>query len=110
MASDEKTIVNMLYHGVSVSALAIEFVCLGKMALGGSLPRLDPSPCDAGFIVMDVSHEMATKQNHAVLTFSDVDKAICIYSQVTNQALDLLELNHSYLTSTYQARPKTKKS
>ena len=60
-ATDGKVIVKMLYHTAIVSGLAIGYVQLGKMAMGGSLPKLDFTPCDVGMVVLDVALAMGTK-------------------------------------------------
>ena len=43
-ATDGKMIVNALYHSAVVSGLAMGYARLGKMALGGSPPKLDHTP------------------------------------------------------------------
>ena len=60
-ATDRKAIINALYHGAVVSGLAIGYSKLGCMAIGGSAPRLDFNPRDAGMVVVNVALGMATK-------------------------------------------------
>ena len=43
-ATDGKMIVNALYHSAVVSGLATGYARLGKMAMGGSPPKLDFTP------------------------------------------------------------------
>jgi hypothetical protein len=54
-------LVNALYHGAVVSALAMGYSRLGKMVIGGAPPKQDFTPRDAGMIVVDVGLAMATK-------------------------------------------------
>ena len=37
-------IVNALYHNAVVSGLAMGYARLGKMGMGGSTPKRDPTP------------------------------------------------------------------
>ena len=63
-ATDGKMIVNALYHSAVVSGLATGYAQLGKMAMGGSPPKLDftpPPPRDVGMVVLDVALAMGTK-------------------------------------------------
>ena len=60
-ATDGKAIVNALYHGAVVSGLTIGYSKLDCMAMGGSAPKLDFTPRDAGMVVIDVTLAMATK-------------------------------------------------
>ena len=60
-ATDGKVIVNTLYHSAVVSGLAMGYAWLGKMAIGGSLPKLDFTPCDVGMVALDVALAMGTK-------------------------------------------------
>ena len=53
--------VNALYHSAVVSGLAAGCARLGKMAIGGSAPKLDFTPRDVGMVVVDVALAMATK-------------------------------------------------
>ena len=60
-ATDGKMLVNALYHSAIVSALAAGYARLGKMAIVGSLPKLDFTSLDIGMVVVDVALAMATK-------------------------------------------------
>ena len=60
-ATDGKMLVNALYHSAVVSGLVVGYVWLGKMAIGGSPPKLDFTPRDFGMVVVDVALAMATK-------------------------------------------------
>ncbi len=60
-ATDGKMLVNALYHSAVVSGLAVGYARLGKMAIGGALPKLDFNPRDIGMVVGDVALAMATK-------------------------------------------------
>ena len=53
-ATDGKMLVNALYH-------AAGYARLGKMAIGGSPPKLDFTPRDVGMVVVDIALAMATK-------------------------------------------------
>ena len=59
-ATDGKVIVNTLYHSAVVSGLAMEYARLGKMVMGGSLPKLF-TPRDVGMVALDVALAMGTK-------------------------------------------------
>ena len=59
-ATDGKMIVNALYHCDLVSGLAMGYARLGKMAMGGSPPKLNFTPRDAGMVVLDVALAMTT--------------------------------------------------
>lgn len=54
-------LVNALYHAAVVSGIAAGYARLGKMAIGGSPPKLDFTPRDIGMVVVDVALAMATK-------------------------------------------------
>ena len=56
-ATDGKMLVNALYHSAVVSGLAAGYARLGKMAFGGSPPKLG----DVDMVVVDVTLAMATK-------------------------------------------------
>ena len=60
-ATDGKVIVNTLYHSAIVSGLAMGYARLGKMAMGGSLPKLDFTPRDVGMVALDVALAMGIK-------------------------------------------------
>ena len=60
-ATDGKVIVNTLYHSAVVSGLAMGYARLGKMVMGGSLPKLDFTPRDVGMVALDVTLAMGTK-------------------------------------------------
>ena len=60
-ATDGKMLVNALYHSAIVSGLAAGYARLGKMAIGGRLPKLDFTHRDVGMVVVDVALAMATK-------------------------------------------------
>ena len=60
-ATDGKMLVNALYHSAVVSGIAAGYARLGKMAMGGSPPKLDFTPRDVGMAIEDVAHAMATK-------------------------------------------------
>ena len=60
-ATDGKMLVNAVYHSAVASGLAAGYTRLGKMAIGGSPPKLDFTPRDVGMIVEDVALAMATK-------------------------------------------------
>ena len=60
-ATDGKMLVNALYRSAVVSGLAAGYARLGKMAIGGSLPKLDFTPRDVGMVVVDVALAIATK-------------------------------------------------
>ena len=59
--TDGKMLVNALYHSAVVSGLAAGYARLGKMAIGGSPPKLDFTPRDVGMVVVDVALAMAIK-------------------------------------------------
>ena len=59
--TDGKMLINALYHSAIVSGLAMGYAKLGKMAIGGTTPKLDYTPRDAGMVVVDVALAMATK-------------------------------------------------
>ena len=61
-AADGKILINQLYHGAVITAFAMGYARLGKMAFGGSAPRLDLTLRDAGMVVVDVTLSMATKE------------------------------------------------
>ena len=54
-------LVNTLYHSAVVSGLAAGYARLGKMAIGGSPPKLDFTIRDVGMVVVDVAFAMGTK-------------------------------------------------
>ena len=60
-ATDGKMIVNALYHSAVVSGLTMRNARLSKMAIGGSTPKLDPTPRDVGMVVLDVALAMGTR-------------------------------------------------
>ena len=60
-ATDGKMLVNALYHSAVVTGLAAGYARLGKMAIGGSPPKLGFTPRDVSMVVVDVAHAMATK-------------------------------------------------
>ena len=60
-ATDGRMIVNALYHSAVVSGLTMGYARLGMMAMGGSTPKLDPTPCDVGMVVLDVALAMGTR-------------------------------------------------
>lgn len=62
MSEDGKMIVNALYHSAVVSGIAIGYAKLIKMALSGSVPKLDYTPRDLGLMIIDVGLAMATKE------------------------------------------------
>ena len=53
-------LVDALYHSAVVSGLAAGYARLCKMAIGGSPPKLDFTPCDVGMVVVDIALAMAT--------------------------------------------------
>ena len=59
--TDGKMLVNVLYHSAVVSGLAAGYARLGKMAIGGSSPKLDFTLRDVGMVVVDVALAIATK-------------------------------------------------
>ena len=59
-AADGKILVNLIYRRAVVTAFAIGYARLGKMAFGGAAPRLDLTLRDAGMVVADVALSMAT--------------------------------------------------
>ena len=59
--TDGKTLINALYHSPVVSGLVVGYARLGKMAIGGSPPKLDFTPRDVGMVVVGVLLAMATK-------------------------------------------------
>ena len=61
-AADGKIIINKIYHGAVITAFAMGYARLGKMAFGGSAPWLDLNLRDAGMVVVDVTLSMATKE------------------------------------------------
>ena len=61
LATDGKMIVTALYHSLVVSGLAMGYAWLGKMAMGGSPPKLDFTPRDVGMVILVVALAMATK-------------------------------------------------
>ena len=60
-ATDGKMIVNAFYHSAVISGLTMGYARLGKMAMGGSTPKLDPTPRDVGMVVLDVALVMGTR-------------------------------------------------
>ena len=60
-ATDGKMLVKMIYHNAVVSGLAAGYGRLGKLAIGGSPPKLDFTPRDVGVVQVDVAVAMATK-------------------------------------------------
>ena len=50
---------NALYHSAVVPGIAAGYARLGKMAMGGSLPKLDFR--DVGMLIVDVALAMVTK-------------------------------------------------
>ena len=54
-------IVAALYHSAVVTSLDMGYARLGKMAMRGSPPKLDFTPCDVGMVILDVALSMATK-------------------------------------------------
>ncbi|MEW8315987.1 MAG: hypothetical protein AB2658_13310 [Candidatus Thiodiazotropha endolucinida] len=54
-------LVNALYHSAVVCGIAVGYARLGKMAIGGSPPKLDFIPRDVGMAIVDVALAMATK-------------------------------------------------
>ena len=60
-ATDGKMIMNALYHSAIVSGLATGYAQLGKMAMGGNLPKLDFTPGNVGMVMLDVALAMGTK-------------------------------------------------
>ena len=60
-ATDGKMLVNALYHSAVGSGLAAGYARLSKMAIGGSPPKLDFTPCDVGMVVVDGALAMDTK-------------------------------------------------
>ena len=60
-ATDRKMRVWMLYHSAVVSGLVAGYCRLGKLAIGGSPPKLDFTPRDVGMVQVDVAIAMATK-------------------------------------------------
>ena len=59
--TDGKMLVNALYHGAVVSGVAAGYARLGRMAIGGSPPKLDFTPRDVAMVAVDVALAMATK-------------------------------------------------
>ena len=59
--TDGKMLVNALYHSAVVSGLAAGYAQRGKMAIWGSPPKLDFTPCDVCMVVVEVALAMATK-------------------------------------------------
>ena len=53
-ATDGKMLVNALYHSAVVSGLAAGYARLGKMAIGGSPPKLDFTPRDVAMATADM--------------------------------------------------------
>ena len=60
-ATDGKVIMNTLYHSAVVSGLAMGYARLGKIAMRGSLPKLDFTPRDVGIVALDFALAMGTK-------------------------------------------------
>ena len=60
-ATDGKMHVNALYHSAVVFGLAAGYARLGKMAIGGSPPKLDFTLRDVGVVMVEVALAMATK-------------------------------------------------
>ena len=60
-AADGKMIVNQIYHGAVITALAMGYARLGKMAFGGAAPRLELTPRDAGMVVADITLSIVTR-------------------------------------------------
>ena len=59
--TDEKMLVNALYHSAVVSGPTIGYSRLGKMVIGGASPKLGFTGHDVGMVVGDVPLAMATK-------------------------------------------------
>ena len=60
-AADGKMFMNALYHSAVVSGITMGYARLGKMAMGGSTPKLDFTPRDVGMVIADIALAMATK-------------------------------------------------
>ena len=60
-ATDGKMIVNALCHSAVVLGLATGYARLGKMVMGGNLPKLDFTPHDVGMVMLDVALALRTK-------------------------------------------------
>ena len=61
MSSQEKNIVNTLYHSAVVSSLMIGYAQIGKSLLKGASPKLSLTLYDAGMVVADLTLAMITK-------------------------------------------------
>ena len=61
LATYGNLLVNALYHSAVVSGLAAGYARLGKMAIGGSPPKLDFTSRDVGMVVVDVALAMTIK-------------------------------------------------
>ena len=59
--TDGKMPVNALYHSAVVSIIAAGYARLGKMAIGGSPPKLDFTLRDVRMVVLDVGLAMETR-------------------------------------------------
>ena len=60
MASTERNIVNDLARTAVVGGIAMGYAKLGQMAFKGPLPKLDPTPRDAGMLLAYLTAAMAT--------------------------------------------------
>ena len=59
-SADGKQIVNSLYHGAVISALAMGYAQLGKMFWKGSVPQLKFDVKDIAMITADITLATAT--------------------------------------------------
>ena len=60
-SADGKMLVNALYHGITVTGIAIVYSRLGRMMIGGQTPKLDYTPRDFGMAAIYMSLAIATK-------------------------------------------------
>lgn len=61
MSAEGKHIANAAYSAAVVSALAIIYARVSKAVFGGSSPKLDFTPKDAGMVALDLGLAVVTK-------------------------------------------------
>ena len=60
-ATEGKNIVNVVYHAAVLSGLTLGYAKLGKMVLGGQMPRLDFTAKDVSMITAELASAIATR-------------------------------------------------
>ena len=59
--TERKMLINALYHSAVITGLAMGYSRLGKMAIGGPSPKLEPTGRDIGMVIVEVALAMFTK-------------------------------------------------